>query len=66
MTPEQKVAYTQGMVACLLSELESMKAANFYADQRGEEAPHKPDEFMALPNKYGVHHNALIELFHSY
>jgi hypothetical protein len=64
MTDEQKAAYVIAQSACMLAVLESMKAENAMCDVRGVPREHSSVDFEDLPNQYGVHHNAVMGLFH--
>lgn len=66
MTDEQKAAYAYSMAICALAEMESMKVSNARAVRNGRDEAYGEEAFAALPNKHGIHHNALIELFHNY
>lgn len=63
MTPEQQAAYIFAQSACMLAEMEGMKAAN--AERTRHDCPplYSMEDFDALPNKYGVHHNTVIGWF---
>ncbi len=60
MTPEQTVMYIQAQRVCAECELEAMKVANRDADDRIEGRPYNEQDFNNLPNKYGIHHNAML------
>lgn len=64
MTPEQKAAYVMAQAACAIAEVEGMKAENMQRQQRGESMAYVEDDFAGIADKYGIHHNALITLFH--
>lgn len=61
MTPEQKAAYVNAMVACALVEMYAMMAANEDADRRKVIRPYGEKNFRDLIEKYGIHHNAIHE-----
>jgi hypothetical protein len=67
MTPEQQAAYIFSQTACMQVELAAMQAANMAAesDPGCLALPHAPDDFRALPLRYGVHHNAIVGWFTS-
>jgi len=56
----QSVAYVHAQVACALIELEAMKAANRERDICGDAPAYGEAAFMALQDKYGIHHNAVL------
>lgn len=60
MTAEQSAAFVQAQAACMLVELEAMKAANKAREQQGFSPAYGEDEFMALIDKWGVHHNGAL------
>ena len=63
MTPEQKAAYVQGMSVSALADIEAMKIANAERDSRGEAPAYNEEAFAAIPQKYGLYHNALVLWF---
>jgi hypothetical protein len=63
MTPEQQAAYINSQVACMLAELEAMKARNALTQSLGLSQVYSEADFLALPDKHGVHHNAVIGYF---
>lgn len=65
MTPEQSAAYINSQAACALIEMQGMVAANVTAakNHRGGEyfmSPYNEDDFKALIDHYGIHHNAVM------
>lgn len=58
MTDEQKAAYVQAQAAAALIEAMGMVAANTQGKAYREE------HFQEVIVKYGIHHNALMSLFH--
>jgi len=65
MTDEQKAAYIMSQTVCALAKIESMKAANWMREMKGQTIAYGEDDFLAVPDKYSLHHNAVIGLFHS-
>ena len=65
MTNEQKVAYVQAQAVCALNETINMFLQNLFAIQQNQPMKYNEEEFTNIPNKYGIHHNSLISLFHS-
>lgn len=63
MTPEQQAAFIQSQTACMLAELEAMKAENEAAMAMGFALVHEGPAFRALPDKHGVGHNAVVGFF---
>jgi hypothetical protein len=63
MTPEQKAAYINSQVACALIEMEGMKALNIYRQSRDETIAYDDEAFLDVINRYGIHHNAVVEFF---
>lgn len=53
-----RVAFIQAQVVCAQAELLGMAAAN---SQYPEDQPYTKEDFDAVPVKYGIHHNAVIE-----
>jgi hypothetical protein len=64
MTPEQQAAYILSQVACMQAELAAMQVANQAAGSVGT-LKYSEQDFLDLPLKYGVHHNAVIGYFQS-
>lgn len=64
MTKEQKAAYVFAQATAALAELESMKAANWMREMQGKTIAYGEEEFLALVEKHGIHHNAMCSLFH--
>lgn len=64
MTDEQKAAYVNAQAACAMAEIAGMQALNQYRLARGEAIAYSDEAFDAIPNKYGIHHNAVLTLFH--
>lgn len=63
MSPEQSAAFIAAQSACMLTEMEAMKAANQERALHGHSPAYGEDAFLALPVKYGVHHNAVVSFF---
>lgn len=63
MGNEQTVAYVQAQAAAALIEMESMKAANWMREMQGKTIAYGEQEFLALIDKYGLGHNAVLTLF---
>ena len=63
MTPEQKAAYVQAQAASALIEAMGMQAENKRREQQGLSMAYGEEQFDALINKYGIHHNATVGFF---
>jgi len=64
MTPEQKAAYVQAQVACVLTHVASMTAANMQRAACNESMAYNEEDFASLITRYGIHHNTVMTLFH--
>lgn len=62
MTAEQSAAYIGAQTASMLVELEAMKVANADRAQNGYAPAYGEKDFLALIDRYGMHHNNLMEL----
>lgn len=60
MTEEQRIAYVQAMVCCANIEALGMAAANGHCLMFNEDLPYKREDFLALLDKYGIHHNQVM------
>ncbi len=60
MTPEQQAAYVNSQVACALIEAQGMVAENMQRAALGQSMAYVEDDFAAIINKYGIHHNAVL------
>lgn len=63
MTPEQKAAYVIAQAACASAEIAAMQAANQQRERQGFAQAWDEAAFLSIPDKYGIHHNAVISLF---
>jgi nitrous oxidase accessory protein NosD len=66
MTNEQKAAYVQAQAAAALIEAMGMAAENMQRSHQGASIAYDEKAFLAIIEKYGIHHNSVIGLFHSY
>lgn len=66
MTPAQAAAYIQSQVACAQIEALAMQAANLahYCSNSKGSPPYTDKDFLALVEKYGIHHNAVHHYTH--
>ncbi len=58
----RNIAYVNAQVACALIEMESMKAKNQWRKHQQESPAYGEEAFLAVINKYGIHHNAVLEV----
>lgn len=64
MTDEQKAAFIFSQSICALAEIEGMKAENKYRERRGEATAYNEKSFFDVIDKYGIHHNAVVQFFY--
>lgn len=64
MTDEQKAAYAHAQSVAATAEIEGMKAENQHRLSVGSSIAYGEAAFNAVIEKYGIHHNALMALFH--
>ena len=64
MTDEQKAAYLNAQAVCAMAEIEAMKAENWMREMHGYTIANGEEEFLAVPDKYSLHHNSVMTLFH--
>lgn len=65
MDDMQKAAYIIAMAACANIEAQGMMAENQVSLHLSSEAKYTKEDFDALADKYGIHHNAVLTLFRS-
>ena len=63
MTPEQSAAYIHAQAVAALAEIEAMKAENWMREMKGHTIAYGEEEFLAVIDKYGIHHNAVLMTF---
>lgn len=63
MDAAQSAAYIIAQAACVTAEIAAMEAANQWRRDRGVQPTYDEEHFRAVPEKYGVHHNAVLTLF---
>lgn len=63
MDTQQQAAYVISQAACASIEAMALNAANYAAGIKGDPVPHEPKDFLALIEKYGIHHNAVLTAF---
>jgi hypothetical protein len=61
MTEQQAAAYVFSMAVCAQAEIAALQARN--ASYQDSGTPVGPDEFIAVIEKYGIHHNAVLTTF---
>jgi hypothetical protein len=60
MDQAARVAYINAMVVCALAKIEGMKAENAHRLSNGSGISYGEEAFEAVPNEFGIHHNAVI------
>lgn len=63
MDDAQKAAYVMAQTACMMAEMEAMKAANRARQQNDYSDAYGEEEFLALIDKWGLSHNAVLTTF---
>lgn len=63
MTEEQKAAYIYAMATVALAEIAGMQAENQQRECQGDAPAYREDDFAAVVQRNGVHHNAVLTLF---
>lgn len=63
MTDEQKAAYVHAQSVAALAEIESMKALNTERESHGYALAYDEGAFFEVIDRYGLHHNALMDFF---
>jgi hypothetical protein len=63
MSPEQQAAYINAQTACMLAELEAMKAMNRERQMHDHSDAYGSDAFFELADKFALSHNAVIAFF---
>lgn len=64
MTDEQKAAYVHAQAVAAQAEIEAMKAENQLRIMQGKTIAYGEEAFTAVIERYGLHHNDLMTLFH--
>lgn len=60
MTREQAAAFIIAQAACAMAEVAAMQARNAANPHR---PTHPPEDFEAVPDRYGIGHNAVLTFF---
>lgn len=63
MTPEQKAAYIQSQSVAAMAEVMGMQAENQQRELLGHSMAYTHEDFVAVIERYGIHHNAVISFF---
>jgi len=63
MTDEQKAAYVMAQSVAAMAEIEAMKAFNYERAAHGYSPGYGEEAFLDVIEKYGLHHNVLLEFF---
>jgi hypothetical protein len=63
MTDEQKAAFVNSQTACMLVELEAMKAENAARAAGGDAPAYGVSAFHGLIDRYNLGHNAVMSVF---
>ena len=60
MTPEQRAAFIFSQTACMLAQIEGMKAENAMRERQGQALAWGEDAFIGLVDQYGLSHNQVV------
>ena len=63
MTPEQAAAFVNAQVVCAQAEIASMHAENREREVQDHTHAHDCEAFAAVPDKFGLHHNTVLQIF---
>lgn len=63
MTKDEAVAYINAQTVCALAAIEGMKVTNAEREANGYAHAYDEEAFAQVPVTYGIHHNAVIQLF---
>jgi len=66
MTGQQKAAYVFAQAVCALAEIEGLKAENMQCEAFGIPMAYDEDAFVAVIEKYGIHHNGVLTICHQW
>lgn len=61
MNTDQRIAYINAQVVCAMAEIEGMKAANTERERNGYSLAYGEEAFYAVPEKFGLTHNQVLE-----
>ena len=60
MDKEQRIVYINAMTVCAQIECAGMVAENKQREVEDKSMAYVEESFLKLPDKYGIHHNAVI------
>lgn len=63
MTPEQAAAYVQSQTACLIGEIEAMKALNAHRESQGVAQAYNEAAFTEVVERSGLGYNDVVGFF---
>lgn len=63
MTREEAIAYVQAQTACATIEAMGMVAENAHRQANGLSIAYGVEQFHAVIERYGIHHNAVLKIF---
>lgn len=63
MTDEQKAAFVMAQAACVNAMVAAYQAVNDNKRHLGQPPVYGKQDFEALIEQYGVHHNAVVGMF---
>ena len=63
MNKAEAVAYIQAQTVCAMAEIEAMKAENHWCEKSSQSLTYTPQDFRAVCDHYGIHHNAVLTTF---
>lgn len=61
MDQAARVAFIQAQTVCALAEIEGMKAENWERHLNGLALAYGVEDFLKVPERYGISHNQVIE-----
>ncbi len=63
MTPEQLASFVFANSVAAFAEIQGMVAENTFREQKGQTIAYDEEAFLAVIEKYGIHHNAVMTTF---
>lgn len=61
MDQAARCAFIHAQTVCAMAEIEGMRAANSIAMWNLTNPPYKKEDFEAVPVRYGIDHNSVIQ-----